>query len=417
MRAIHRLSALKVTSLKKPGYYADGGSLYLRIAPGGSKGWIFRFTLASRKRDAGLGAFPAVSLVRAREEAQRCRQLVAQGTDPIEARKGALAAARIASEKAMSFEQCAKAFIASHEAGWRSEIHRRQWRKSLATHAFPVIGALPVHAIDIGLVLKVLEPLWKEKPETASRVRQRIERVLNWAKVRGYREGENPAVWRGHLDQLLPAKRKVRQVAHHPAMPYREIGTLMAKLRSEANLSGRALEFLILTATRMGEALGARWDEVDLGQRMWTIPASRMKASREHRVPLSARAIAILNEMAEIRHNEFVFPGAKQGRPLTRNVPVRLLQRLADRGSATTPHGFRSSFREWAAEATDFPREAAELALAHAVGDSVERAYQRGDLLEKRRRVMEAWATYCARKPDTAKVIPIKRRDMIEPRG
>jgi integrase len=395
MRAIHRLSAVKVATLKQPGYYADGGSLYLRVAPGGSKGWIFRFTIAGRTRDAGLGAFPTVGLVAARVEAQQRRQLVAAGVDPIEARKKDREAARIASGKATTFEQCAKAFIASHEAGWRSDIHRRQWRKSLVTHALPVIGALPVQAVDTALVLKVLEPLWKEKPETASRVRQRIERVLSWAKVRGYREGENPAVWRGHLDQLLPPKRKVRQVAHHAAMPYREIGALMAKLRSEAGLPARALEFLILTATRTGEALGARWVEIDLDQRMWTIPAGRMKASREHRVPLSERAIAILNEIVEIRHNEFVFPSAKQGRPLTRNVLLRLLHRLSDGEPAVTPHGFRSSFREWAAEATNFPREAAELALAHAVGDSVERAYQRGDLLEKRRKLMEAWARYC----------------------
>ena len=410
MRAIHRLSVVKVTSLKRPGYYADGGSLYLRVAPGGSKGWIFRFTIAGRTRDAGLGAFPTVSLIKAREQAAECRRLVADGADPIDARKKDREAARIAAEKAITFEQCAKAFMASHEAGWRSDIHRRQWRNSLAAHVYPVIGTLPVQAVDTTLVLKVLESAWKEKPETASRVRQRIERVLNWAKVRGYREGENPAVWRGHLDQLLPPKRKVRQVAHHAAMPYSEISTLMEKLRADTTLGARALEFLILTATRTSEALGALWDEVDLEQQMWTIPARRMKAGREHRVPLSARAIAILNEMAEIRHNEFVFPGAKQGRPLTRNVLLRLLQRLSDVGPVPTPHGFRSSFQEWAAEATNFPREAAELALAHAVGDSVERAYQRGDLLEKRRKLMDAWAMYCARKPHTANIVPIKGR-------
>jgi integrase len=395
MRAIHRLSAVKVTSLKQPGYYADGGSLYLRVAPGGSKGWIFRFTIDGRTRDAGLGAFPTVSLVKAREAAADCRRLVTAGADPIEARKKERDAARVASEKAITFEQCAKAFIASHETGWRSSIHRRQWRKSLATHVYPVIGPLAVQDVDTTLILKVLEPIWSSKPETASRLRQRIERVLNWAKVRGYRQGENPAIWRGHIDQLLPPKRKVRQVTHHAAMPYRNIGALMAKLRSDPNQSSRALEFLILTATRAGEALGARWDEVDIGQRMWTIPASRMKAAREHRVPLSSRAIAILGEMAKVRQNEFVFPGAKRGRSLTRNVLLRLLQRVSDSVPAATPHGFRSSFREWAAEVTNFPREAAELALAHAVGDSVERAYQRGDLLEKRRKLMEAWALYC----------------------
>jgi integrase len=406
MRNIHRLSAVKVVSLKRPGYYADGGNLYLRIAPGGTKGWIFRFTIQGRTRDAGLGTFPAVSLGRAREEAQRWRELVAAGADPIEARKEKREAALIAAARAVTFEQSAHAFIESHEAGWKCDKHRFEWRSTLARYAHPVIGPLPVQAVDTALVLKVLEPIWTKKPETASRVRGRIEAVLNWAKVRGYREGENPAQWRGHLDQLLPGKRKVRQVTHHAAMPYRDIGTLMAKLRSDVTPSARLLEFLILTATRVSETLGARWDEVDFGQRMWTISAGRMKAGREHRVPLSVRAIAILKHMAEFRRNEFVFPGAKQGRPLTRNVLVTLFQRLELK---VTSHGFRSSFRDWAAEATNFPREAAELALAHAVGDSVERAYQRGDLLEKRRKLMEAWAAYCGRNSSPANVVPLQR--------
>lgn len=261
MRAIHRLSAVKVARLKTPGYCADGGCLYLRVAPGGSKGWIFRFTLEGRTRDAGLGAFPAVSLVRAREEAQRCRQFVAQGIDPIDARKSDREAARIASAKAMTFEQCAKAFIASHEAGWKSGKHGVDWRSTLTRYAYPIIGALPAEAVDTALILKALEPIWIKKPETASRLRGRIEAVLDWAKVRGYREGENPARWRGHLDHLLPRKRKIRKVAHHAAMPYRDIGTLMARLRSDPAAGARALELLILTATRVSEALGARWEK------------------------------------------------------------------------------------------------------------------------------------------------------------
>jgi integrase len=407
MRAIHRLSAVKVTNLRRPGYYADGGSLYLRIAPGGSKGWIFRFGLAGKMRDAGLGAFPTVSLVKAREQAAECRRLVAAGVDPIEARKEEREAIRLASAKATTFEQCAKAFIASHEAGWRNSEHRSQWRTTLATYVYPVMGALPVEAIDTGLVMKALGPIWTEKPETASRVRGRIEAVLSWAKVSGFRQGENPAVWRGHLDQLLPGKRKVRRVEHHAALPYREIGTLMGKLREERTIAALAVEFMILTATRRGETLGARWEEIDLDQRMWIIPAGRMKAGREHRVPLSTRAVAILNEMAEIRLNEFVFPGTKQGRSLSRGTPERVLPRL---NVDVTSHGFRSSFRDWAAEMTNFPRDAAELALAHAVGNKVEAAYRRGDLLEKRRMLMEEWAAYCAREPASAKVVLIKRR-------
>jgi integrase len=407
MRPIHRLSAVKVATIKQPGYYADGGNLYLRIAPGGSKGWIFRFARDGKTRDAGLGPYPAVNLVKAREMAAECRRLVVAGVDPIDARKEQREAIRLASAKATTFEQCAKAFIASHEAGWRNSVHRSQWSKTLSTYVFPVMGDLPVEAIDTTIVLKALEPIWTEKPETASRVRGRIESVLNWAKVRGYRNGENPAAWRGHLDHLLPSKRKVRQVAHHAAMPYREVGWLMAKLREERTTAARAVEFMILTASRRGETLGARWEEMDLGQRMWIIPAGRMKAGREHRVPLSAPAVAILEEMATFRLNEFVFPGTKQGRSLSRSTPERLFGRMR---LVATSHGFRSSFRDWAAEMTSFPREAAELALAHSVGDSVERAYQRGDLLEKRRKLMDAWAAFCARKPDTANIVPIKGR-------
>jgi len=415
MRAIHKLSVITVTNLKTPGLYADGGCLYLRVASGGSKAWIFRFGFAGKMRDAGLGPFPTVSLVKARKQAEAYRQLLAAGVDPIEQRNVERDAARISSAKAMTFEQCAKAYITSHEAGWRNSDHRRQWPQSLEHYVYPIMGALPVEAVDTGLVLKALEPIWKEKPETASRVRGRIEAVLSWARVRGYRHGENPAIWRGHLDHLLPAKTKVRRVEHHSALPYREMGALMARLRSDTNLPARALEFLILTATRTGEALGARWDEIDLQQRVWTIPAVRMKAGRDHRVPLSVRAIAVLKEMGEVRCSEYVFPGAKQGRPITRNIFVDLFQRLQLTG--TTVHGFRSSFRDWAAEATNFPREAAELALAHSVGDNVERAYQRGDMLEKRRKLMEAWAAYCAREQGTAKIIPMQRRDTIDPRS
>ncbi len=392
MRAIHRLSAVKVATLKRAGYYADGGCLYLKVTPTGSKSWIFRFALEGRKRDAGLGVFPAVSLVKARGLAQRYRELVADGTDPIEARKGEREKARLASAKSMTFEQCAKAYINSHEAGWRSSVHRKQWRRTLAAYVFPVIGTLPVRAIETTLVLKALEPIWREKTDTAARIRGRIEAVLDWAKVRGYRDGENPARWRGHLDHLLPAKSKLVKVKHHAALPYREINSLMARLRCETATSARALELMVLTATRLSEALGARWEENDFNERMWTIRGERMKSGREHRVPLSARSVAILNEMAKVRHNEFVFPGAKQGRPLSR---VTLLAQLRKVGSDHTAHGFRSTFRDWAAEQTRYPREAAELALAHSVGGAVERAYQRGDLIEKRRKLMEAWADYC----------------------
>jgi len=410
-RGLHRLSAVNVANRKKPGYYADGGGLYLRVAPGGSKGWIFRFTRVGNTRDAGLGAYPTISLVKAREHAERCRRQLTAGIDPIEARREERDAARIASARAMTFEDCAKAFIESHEAGWRNDKHKDQWRATLSTYCYPIIGALPVEAIDTGLVLKVLEPIWTSKPETASRVRQRVERVLSWAKVRGYRDGENPAQWRGHLDHLLPAKSKVRSVRHHAALAYGEVGGFMALLREETSITARALEFLILTASRTGETLGARWDEIDVGERMWTLPAGRMKASREHRVPLPAWAIAILKDMAEIQRSGFVFPGAKQGRPLSQMSLTMLLRRMGY--GHITVHGFRSSFRDWAAECTSFPREVAEMALAHAVSDAVEVAYRRGDLFAKRRKLMDAWAAFCARERAPAKVVSIKRRAII----
>jgi integrase len=395
-RTLHRLSAVKVTGAKQPGYFADGGNLYLRVAPGGSKQWIFRFALAGKTRDAGLGSYPTISLVKARQEAERCRRLVATGVDPIAAREEERIAAQAASKEAMTFEACAKALIAGHEASWKNAKHRAQWTSTLATYAYPHIGRLPVSAIDTPHVMKVLEPIWTDKPETAGRVRGRIEAVLNWAKVSGYRDGngQNPAQWRGHLDHLLPARSKVRKVEHFAAVPYKNMATLMAKLREEIAISARALEFIILTATRTGETLGAVWTEIDLKERVWIIPEDRMKAGVEHKVPLSAPAITILRAMAGIREGDLVFPGARQGRPLSDMSLLMLLRRMGY-GDYTT-HGFRSSFRDWCAEKTSFPREVAEKALAHRIPDAVEAAYRRGDLFEKRRKLMHAWAAFCA---------------------
>lgn len=394
-RGLNRLTAARARKLRTPAYYADGGCLYLGVAPGGSKGWIFRFTNLGRTRDAGLGSYPTVSLAKAREEAERYRRFVAAGIDPIEARRKEREAELLASSKAMTFEQRAKAFIAAHESSWKNEKHKYQWRAAFATYCYPIIGPLPVGSIDTALVMKVLDPIWSRKPETASRVRQRIERVLSWAKVRGYREGENPAQWRGRLDQLLPAKGKVRRVRHLAALPFCEIARFTAVLREDTSISARGLEFTILTAARTGEALGATWVEIDFSERMWVIPAARMKGRREHRVPLSGRAMAILRELSKIRRSEFVFPGAKQGRPLSQMAMLMLLRRMGY--PHITVHGFRSSFRDWTAECTKFPREVAEMALAHAVSDAVEAAYRRGDMLERRRNLMEAWAKYCAR--------------------
>jgi integrase len=297
--------------------------------------------------------------------------------------------------------------MASHEDAWRNSVHRNQWRRSLATYAYPALGDLPVAAIDTGLVMKIIEPLWKSKTETASRVRARIEGVLDWAKVRGFRAGENPARWRGHLDHLLPARSRVKRVKHFAAMPYAEIGSFIADLREQTHLGARALEFTILTAARTEQTLGATWNEIDLGAKIWTIPAERMKGGREHKVPLSAPAVALLKDMAVIRRSGFVFPGSREGPIYGRAMAMALRRQTRD---DITVHGFRSTFRDWAAERTTFAREVAEMALAHAIPNAVEAAYRRGDLFDKRRKLMDAWAAHCAKvETDAGKVVELAR--------
>jgi integrase len=406
-RTINRISATKLAALKSPGYYSDGGNLYFRVAPGGSRGFIFRFALHGRVRDMGMGPYPEVSLAKARSRAFEYRQLVADGIDPIAERDAKRAAARVEDAKAVTFDDCVTLYLKAHADGWRSVKHRQQWGATVAAYVSPVFGKLPVAAIDTGLVMRALEPIWSAKPETASRLRGRIERILDWAKVRGYRLGENPARWRGHLDHLLPAKSKVRRAAHYAALPYAEIGKFMGDLRQQDGVAARALEFLILTATRSGETRAAVWDEIDFDARMWVIPASRMKAGKEHRVPLSNAAVAILKAMQAIRHSDYIFPSTRGNRPLS-EVALWTLLRRVNRGDITT-HGFRSTFRDWAAERTNYENHVVEMALAHVVSNAVEAAYRRGDLFEKRRRLMDDWAAFCAKPstPDT-KVVPIR---------
>ena len=307
----------------------------------------------------------------------------------------------------MTFAACAERYIASHKVGWRNPKHAAQWPATLGTYVYPVFGSLPVQAVDVGLVMKAIEPIWVQKPETAGRVRGRIERVLDWATARGYRQGENPARWRGHLENLLPKKSKVRRVEHHAALPYVEIGAFMAELRQQEGVPARALEFAILTAARTGEVIGAKWDEIDLDERLWTVPAERMKAGKEHRVPLSDVALAIVEERRKIQQDDHIFPGGKAGRPISNMAMLMLLRRMG-RGDLTA-HGFRSSFRDWAAERTTFPAEVAEMALAHTVSDKVEAAYRRGDLFQKRRYLMEAWAKFCATVKASGQAAPIRK--------
>lgn len=404
-RTIGKLTALAVPREKRPGYHGDGGGLYLQVSPGGAKSWVFRFKVEGRTREMGLGPVHAISLAEAREAATECRRLRVQGIDPIEARKAKRQQARLEAAKGMTFRTCAERYIGAHKAGWRNPKHPLQWASTLTTYAYPVFGDLPVKAIDVGLVMKAVEPIWATKTETASRLRGRIESVLDWAAARGYRQGDNPARWRGHLDKLLPRRSKVQRVQHHPALAYDEVGAFMEALRSQGGMAAKALELCILTAARTSETINARWDEIDLAAKLWTIPASRIKAGKEHRVPLSAPALALLAQLAEARSGEFVFPGGKAGKPLSNMALLALLKRMG-RGELTV-HGFRSAFRDWAAERTHFPREVAEMALAHAIGDKVEAAYRRGDLFEKRRRLMDEWARFCALPRHSGDVVPI----------
>lgn len=325
---IHRLSAVKVANLKQRGMYADGGGLYLQVSQNGTRSWIFRFKQSGRSRDMGLGSLTAVSLATAREIAADCRRKRSAGLDPIETRKADRREAQLAAARSMTFDQCRDAFIEAHRAGWQNAKHRGQWTASLGSYVTPVFGPLPIQSVDVGLVMKALEPIWSTKPETAARVRGRIERILDWSKVRGFRQGENPARWRGHLDVLLPARSKVRQVEHHAALPYSEIGTFMAALRTREGVAARALEFAILTAARTGEVLGARWDEVGLEAKVWTVPASRMKGGREHRVPLSRAAVALLKNMQTVHPNDLVFPGDRRGKPLSNMSMLMTLRRM-----------------------------------------------------------------------------------------
>jgi integrase len=399
-RQTERLSALKVEKTNKPGMYADGGGLYLRVTPAGAKNWVLRYMLDRRPRWMGLGPLTLYGLQEARARALDARRKRHDGIDPIEARRAERARQRLDAAKAITFEQCSEAYIASHRAGWRNEKHKYQWAATLSSYAYPVVGELPVQAVDTGLVLKVLEPIWVAKSETAGRLRQRMESILDFARVRGYRDGENPARWRGHLDKLLPARSKLRAVEHHAALPYAKLQAFLVGLREREAISARALEFLILTAGRTGEVIGARWGEIDLLSKIWTVPAARMKAHREHRVPLSPRALAILQQMQAARGGDdaFVFPGPAPGRPLSNVAFLRLLRRMGL--NDLTVHGFRATFKTWASERTSFHNEIVEAVLAHVIGGKVEQAYQRGDLFEKRRRLLQQWAAFCTAAPE-----------------
>jgi integrase len=424
MPIIGKLNALKVAREKRPGLYGDGGGLYLQVTAGGSKSWIFRYWVAERdpatgkpvrdpttdkvkgrSREMGLGSRITVSLAEARDHALECRKLREKDIDPIDAREEARRHAALERAKSLKFKAAAATYMAAHRIAWKNDKHAAQWTATLQTYAYPLLGEVSVHAIDTALIMKVIEPIWAEKPETANRVRGRIESILDWATVRGYREGENPARWRGHLDKLLPSRSKVRRTQHHSALPYAELPAFMSLLREQEGVAALALEFTILTAARTGEVIGAQQSEINQRERLWTVPAERMKAGKEHRVPLSARALELTATAVEADIN-FVFPGGRLGQPLSNMAMLTVLRRMGRHD--LTVHGFRSTFRDWASERTNFPSEVVEMALAHAVDNKTEAAYRRGDLFEKRRRLMDNWAEFCRIDRLPGAVVPLK---------
>ncbi len=386
-KEVKKLSARAVATITEPGRRSDGEGLYLNVTSSGGRSWLFIWKRDGKRREMGLGSAGSVTLARARELASTCRAQVAAGLDPIEIRD----AAEKAKSGTPTFGAIADALIAAKEVEWRNAKHRAQWKMTLQHYAAP-LRSRPVDQINTANVLAVLKPLWLQKPETASRLRGRIEAVLDAAKAQDHRSGENPAAWRGHLAHLLPKRGKLTR-GHHAAMNYCDVPEFIGRLHERDAIAALALEFYILTATRSGEVLGARWSEIDFEGKVWTVPASRMKAAREHRIPLSDRALTIVKMLAEVKTGDLVFPGQRSGKPLSGTAMAMVLRRM--KIDSVTVHGFRSAFRDWAGNETHFPREVAEAALAHVIGDKAEQAYRRGDALEKRRALMEAWAGFC----------------------
>ncbi len=403
------LDALTVKRLSTPGKHAVGGvdGLYLLVKDTGARSWVLRIVVGKRRQDIGLGGYPDVPLAQAREAARAMREQARAGTDPLAARRAARDALIAAQGRRLTFDEAARRCHAARGAEFRNKKHRAQWINTLTTYASPTIGALPVDAIEASHLVNLLTPIWTTKTETATRLRQRIEAVLDWATVGGYRSGPNPAKWDGSLEHLLPKARKVRKVSHHAALPWQAMGDFMVRLRAAPGIAARALELAILTAGRSGEVRGATWQEFDLDAAIWTIPAARMKAGKPHRVPLSAPAVALLRALPRHRGNPLVFVGPKRG-ALSENALLAVLRRL---GVDATTHGFRSSFKDWCRSATRYPDEVSELALAHVNNDQTRAAYARDELLPARKRLMAEWAAYCAATPRVSgsKVTPLHR--------
>lgn len=403
-KRVNILSAMAVKAATTPGYYFDGNGLYLQVANGGSKSWVLRYAVNKRQREMGLGSLVTFTLAEARDRATKYRQMIADGLDPIDERRNALLIKRMAEANVITFAAAAEKYIAANKSSWRNDKHQDQWRNTLTTYAEPVIGDMSVALVTTAHIMRILEPIWTTKTETATRVRGRVEKVLDWAKVQGYRTGDNPAAWRGHLSEALPKPSKVAVGKHHAALPWAEIGAFMAELKAMPGIAARALELIILCGTRTSEALNSTWSEFDLDAGLWVIPRERMKSFREHRVPLSEPAIRILRALQHV--GAFVFPGAKEGTPLSNMSCLAVLKRMGR--PDLTVHGFRSTFRDWISESTAYPRDVAEAALAHTIEDKSEAAYRRGDLIEKRRALMSDWANYCAAVRVPAGVVTIR---------
>ena len=421
-RLAKALTPLEVSRLKKPGYHAVGtvAGLHLCVKESGARSWILRILVGGKRREIGLGSYPSFSLATAWEVARATRDKIKAGVDPVAEKIAARSKLAAALASALTFKQAAEKYIEQNESGWKNAKHAQQWTNSLAMYAYPKIGNLQVAGIETSHIVGILEPIWDTKTETASRLRGRIESVLAWASVRGYRKGENPARWKNHLDQILPARHKVQKVVHHSALDYREIATFLTALRLVDGTGARALEFAILTAARSNEVRGATWSEIDKGKRTWIIPAERMKAGREHHIPLSTGATQLLENVPRIAGTDLIFPNAKETSlsDMTLTAVIRRMDESNIKEGGTgwkdradkiiTAHGFRSTFRDWAGETTAFPREVIEHALAHQLKDKAEAAYQRGTLFEKRQRLMQSWADYCVTPASNADVTPIR---------
>lgn len=422
-RPLQRLTAKEVEKKSAPGLYGDGGGLTLQITKAGVKSWLFRYMINGKARGMGLGPVHTITLAEARQKATEARKMLLDGIDPLEAKARQKAESSLAKAKLMTFDQCASAYIEAHRAGWKNAKHIDQWGNTIATYVSPTIGALPVCEIDTALVVKVLTQkdetgaqFWESKNETATRVRGRMESILGWATTSGFRSGDNPARWRGHLENLLAKISKVQRTKNHPSLAWTQMGAFMQALRQREGTAARAVEFAVLTAARSGEVRGAKWSEIDMEAKVWTVPAERMKAKREHEVPLSDAAIKLLKSLTRSDESDLLFPGTK-GQPLSDMSLTAVLRRMnADAplwtdkdGNTITVHGFRSTFRMWAAESTNYPREVAEHALAHQLPDAVERAYQRGTQFRKRAAMMNEWGKFCGRVQTEGSVTPISR--------